>query len=204
MVYESNGDFMNNEKKLMKFLKENNGYITTRDFLLLGINKTQIPKFIEEKLIRRVSRGIYINNSLIEDEYYILQKRYSNIVFSYNTAFHILNLTNRTPFEIDITTIRSNRIRGDYNVHYVTEEKFNIGIIEIESSFGNPIKIYNAERNICDMLKSDCEIDLELHNRILNKYFYSKDKDLDKLIEYSKIFNIYEKVNTIIEVMMRW
>ena len=54
------------------------------------------------------------------------------------------------------------------------------------------------------MLKSDCEFDLELQNRILNKYFYSKDKDLDKLIEYSKIFNIYEKVNTIIEVMMRW
>ena len=68
--------------------------------------------------------------------------------------------------------------------------------------FGNPIKVYNVERCICDMLKSN-DFDLELQNSILRDYFKSKEKDIDKLLEYSKIFNIYEKVNTLVEFAVR-
>lgn len=199
---------MNNEEKIKEFLSKNNGYITTSDFLSLNISKVMIPKFIEKGLIEKVAHGIYMDTGHLIDEYYVLQKRFSNIVFSYNTAFHILNLTNRTPYEIDMTTIRGNKIsninKEKWNIHYVTKEKFEIGIIEVPSPSDNPIKVYNAERSICDMLKNEDEFDLELRNRILNYYFHSKDKDLDKLIEYSKIFHVYDKVNTIIEVMMKW
>lgn len=72
------------------------------------------------------------------------------------------------------------------------------------SPLGNPVKVYNAERCICDMLKSEKDFDLELQNRVLDYYFSSKDKNIELLLEYSKIFNIYEKVNTIVEVMMKW
>ena len=54
------------------------------------------------------------------------------------------------------------------------------------------------------MLKSEKEFDLELQNRVLNCYCNSKGKNIELLLEYSKIFNIYEKVNTIVEVMMKW
>ena len=32
----------------------------------------------------------------------------------------------------------------------------------------------------------------------------SKNKNIDLLLEYAKIFNIYDKVNTIVEIMMGW
>ena len=99
---------------------------------------------------------------------------------------------------------RNKRVRGNYNIHYVSDKYYDIGIIETISPNGNPVKIYNAERCICDMLRTEGEFDLELQNRVLDYYFHSKDKDLDKLLEYAKIFNIYEKVNTIVEVMMKW
>ena len=54
------------------------------------------------------------------------------------------------------------------------------------------------------MLRTEGDIDLELQNRILNYYFSSKDKDIDLLFEYAKSFNIYDKVKTIVEVMMKW
>ena len=204
MLYESNGDIVNNEKMIIEFLENNNGYISTSDFLNLNISKPMINKFIDLGLIRKVSHGLYISNELVEDEYYIIQKKYSFAIFSYNTAFHILNMTNRTPYEIDITVPRGKTIRGDYNVHYVTENYYDIGIIETLSPCGNVVRIYNAERSICDMLRSDTEFDLELQNRILNYYFESENRNVDKLLEYAKIFNIYDKVNTIVEVMMKW
>ena len=106
--------------------------------------------------------------------------------------------------QIDITVPKNKKVRGNYNIHRVSENYYNIGIIEVTSPNGNPIKVYNEERCICDILRTEGEIDLELQNRILDYYFHSKDKDIDKLLEYAKIFNIYEKVNTIVEVLMRW
>lgn len=194
---------MSNTQKLINFLKNNNGYVATSDFLNMGISKPLIQNFVDDGLIRKVSHGLYIDNYLIEDEYYIIQKKYSNVVFSYNTAFYILNLISEVPSDIDITTIRGKRIIGNYNIHYVTEKNFEIGLVEVLSPFGNPVKVYNAERSICDMLKSENQFNLELQNKILDYYFNSNSKNIDKLIEYSKKFNIYEKVKTIVEVMLK-
>ena len=195
---------MEKEKQLVHFLNNNYGYVTTSELLELGINKMTIQKYIDKNLIEKVSHGLYMDSKLFKDEYYILQKKYPSAVFSYNTAFYILSLTNRTPTGIDITVPRNKRVRGNYNVHHVSENYYNVGIIEVISPVGNPVRVYNAERCICDMLKTEGEFDLELQNRILDYYFNSKDKDIDKLLEYSKIFNIFEKVNTIVEVMMKW
>jgi len=54
------------------------------------------------------------------------------------------------------------------------------------------------------MLRSEKEFDLELQNRVLDYYFSSKDKNVELLLEYAKLFHVYEKVNTIVEVMMKW
>ena len=195
---------MNYKDKIIQFLKENHGYICTADFKKLGIDKHLIPDYISDGIIRKVSHGIYIDNNLFEDPYYILQKRYSHIVFSYNTAFYILNLTNRTPHEIDVTVPQGKQVKEDCNVHYVSEKYYNIGIIVTDSPAGNPIKVYNAERSICDMLKNEDEFELELRNRILNYYFESKNSDYNKLLEYAELLGVYDKVIRIVEVMMKW
>ena len=88
------------------------------------------------------------------------------------------------------------------NIHYVSKDKFDIGVIEIESPYGNPIKIYNAERCICDILKNKNEIDIELYNKIIKNYFKQKNRNLVLLEEYSRIFNIHEKFENIMEVLI--
>ena len=183
-------------EQIEKVLKSNNGYITSSEFEQNGIPRRYIPELIEKGLIRKIARGLYIHNELIEDEYYILQKRYNNVIYSYNTAFHLLNLSERAPYEIDVTTYFHKSIREKVKIHYVSKEKLNIGKITTTSPYSNPIKVYNAERCICDMLKNQDEYDIELYNKILKNYF----KLLD---EYAKIFNVYEKLTTIMEVLIK-
>ena len=189
-------------EKLKNFFKKNHGYITTKEIENIGISKTLIPELIKQKVLRKVAYGIYIDNNLIEDEFYILQKRFSNIVFSYNTACYLLNLSDRSPYKIDITTINHNNINEDLNIHYISKDKFDIGIIEIESPYTNPIKIYNAERCICDLLKNPNAVDLEVYNKIVNNYFKQKNKNLTTLEKYSKIFNVHKKFEYIMEVLI--
>lgn len=190
------------ENILKQFLNENYGYIRTRDFEKLGISRPSIQNYIDKKIIRKVSRGLYIDNNLIEDEFFILQKKFSNIIFSYNTACYLLNLSDRAPYKIDVTTLNHNNISENLEIHYVTKDKFDIGIIEIESPYSNPIKIYNAERCICDILKNPDSVDFELYNKIINNYFKQKNKDLSILEEYSKIFKVHEKFEHIMEVLI--
>jgi hypothetical protein len=47
------------------------------------------------------------------------------------------------------------------------------------------------------------DFNLELQNNILHYYFNSSDKDIDKLLDYSKIFNIYDKVKTLVNYAVR-
>lgn len=191
-----------NENKLIDFLKQHHGYIKTRDFEELGISRTSIQGYIDKEIIRKVSRGLYIDNNLIEDEFYILQQKFSNIIFSYNTACYLLNLSDRAPYKIDVTTLNHNNISEDLQIHYVAKDKFEIGITEIESPCGNPIKIYNAERCICDLLKNKNEVDIELYNKIIKNYFRQNKRNLTTLEEYAKIFNIQEKFENIMEVLI--
>lgn len=191
------------KEKLKNILNDNNGYVTTKLLEANGIKKQYIPSFIEKNLLKKIAHGIYINPEIIEDEYYILQLRYKDIVFSYNTAFHLLGLSERVPYNLDVTTIQGKKMMSDAKVHYVVRNKFNMGIIEVESPYGNPIKIYNAERCICDMLKNPDQYEIELYNKIINNYFKGKGKNLILLDEYAKYFNVYEKLSNIMEVLMK-
>lgn len=197
-----NGDSMTNEDKIKQFLDANHGYMSTSDFLKLNISKPLIKKYIDKGLINKVSHGLYIDSNTLVDDEYVFQKRYPDAIYSYKTALSMLGLIKELPEEIEITVNSKKRVLSNYKVHYVSDKYYDIGIIEINNMFNNPIKIYNAERCICDMLKSDA-FDLELQNNILHNYFNSSDKDIDKLLEYSKIFNIYDKVKTLVEYAVR-
>ena len=197
-----NGDSMSNEDKIKQYLEGNHGYISTSKFLELGISKPLIKKYVDNGLIKKVFHGLYIDSNLLADDEYVFQRRYPDAIYSYKTALSMLGLIKELPEEIEITVNSKKRVLSNYKVHYVADKYYDIGIIEVNNLFNNPIKIYNAERCICDILKCD-DFDLELQNNILHDYFNSSDKDIDKLLEYSKIFNIYEKVRTLVDYAVR-
>lgn len=194
---------MDNELKIKEFLKNNSGYISTSDFLKLNISKPLIKKYLDSGLIRKASHGLYMDSDLLEDEYYIIQRKYSNVIFSHYTALYLLDFLYIEPTKIDISVERNKRVNGDYNIHYNSDRYFDIGITETKTRYGNTVKIYNVERCICDIFRNESENNIELQNNVLDNYFASKDKDIKRLLEYSKIFNIYEKVNTLVEYAIR-
>lgn len=194
---------MDNELKIKEFLKNNSGYISTSDFLKLNISKPLIKKYLDNGLIKKVAHGLYMDSDLLEDEYYIIQRKYSNVIFSHYTALYLLDFLYIEPTKIDISVERNKRVNGDYNIHYTSDRYFDVGIIDIKTRYGNMVKIYNVERCICDILRKESENNIELQNRVLDNYFESEDKDIKRLLEYSKIFNIYEKVNTLVEYAIR-
>ena len=116
------------EKKAKKLLfndltKMFNIDITTSELINIGISKPMIPSLIEKKIIRKVAQGIYIDYNTFEDEFYILQKRFSNVVFSYNTACYLWGLSDRVPYKMEVTTLSHNNINENIDIHYLSDDR---------------------------------------------------------------------------------
>lgn len=204
MIYES-GVFMAKKEIIENKLKSCNNYITTKDILDLGIDKKYIPKLLKENYLIKVCHGIYKKPDVFEDDYYVFQLRYPKSIFSYETALYLLNLEDSSSSKFNVTSIRGKAINGDYDVHFVTEDKFEVGLTVINSPFGNPIRVYNAERTICDLLRNNSDdFDFGYIKKIFISYFDSGKKDIELLIYYSRIFNVYEKVIFLMEVLISY
>lgn len=191
------------EEKIKKLLKQNNGIITTNQIEKIGISRVYIRKFIEKGIINKVKKGIYISTDMIEDELYIIQMKNNNVIFSYNTAMYLFDLTERTPEKIDVTVYsgyNKQRFPNYIKVHYVKKEFLNLGVVEVKSPQGFDIKVYNIERTICDVLKGrNTGIDKEQTNKFIRNAIIHKRIDMNKLYEYAKKLKCIKQLENAME-----
>lgn len=199
---------MESYEKIVNFVNKKNNVITTKEFKDAKIGFYYINKLIEDNYISRIGNGLYGKTDSFEDEYFIIQNRYKNAIFSYNTALFFLNKTEVTPNIIDIT------IPNDYNVssintkqirvHYVSRENIELGMIKLKSPFGNIIKAYNLERTICDIVKNEnkCGLDIEQRNKVIKKAFLNNEIDGATAIKYAKKLKCEKKIRAIMEVLI--
>jgi predicted transcriptional regulator of viral defense system len=196
---------MNNETKILNLLKQNN-YVTTKEVEDLDINRKFLSNLVKKKKLVRVARGIYSLPNELSDEYYIISSKSKHAVFSNLTALYFHALNDRIPLDYDVT------VRNDYsgslqkeenvNLYYVDEKDLNIGRVTIKTNLGNEVDVYDVERSICDIIKNKNRLDLELFNKTIRNYFYSSNKDINKLYNYAKKLNILKKVKNTFEVFL--
>ena len=54
---------------------------------------------------------------------------------------------------------------------------------------GNPIRVTNLEKTVIDMLRSD-DVMLDIVDEMIHDYTARQDKNIERLIQYSKEFNL--------------
>lgn len=198
---------MRDYSKLLKLAKENNGIIQTKMAVKNNIPKDYLHFAVQDKVLEKVKNGIYITPDTMIDEMYFLQLKSKNLVYSYETAAYYNNLTTRTPLTLSITTTKGNNvstIKSNYqlNFHFVSKEKFNLGLITTKTIYGNSINIYDKERTICDMFSRNYVGDRYVVNESLKTYVKMKDKDLIKLLRYAKQLGVEKKIKDKLEILL--
>ena len=188
--------------KIKEIIELNNGILTTKIVDENNIHRQYIKQLVDEGYIIKVSRGLYVKPDKDINEFYIIGQQYKSGIFSHNTALYFYDLTDRTPFELDMTFPSNVRISNELvNSHYINREKFEIGLITKELEDGTTIRLYNMERTICDIIRDRNKIDSQIFNTALKEYMKRNDKNLNLLYEYAKKFNILRILKTYLEVM---
>lgn len=197
---------MSDLKKILQLVQKNDGYITTKEVVDNGLNKMALKRLCDGGMLERVSTGYYTLPNMINDEYYKIISKSKNAIFSYTTALFLHNLSDRTPLYFDVTVPCGYggvlQEIETVSLHYVDNSVLNIGMEIIKSPFGMNIKCYDVERTICDIIKDKKNMDKEIYSKALKWYVERKDKDLLKLVKYSKILKIEKEVVEIMQVIL--
>ena len=189
---------------IQEFMKNNNGYITSKELDMFDIHRMYLSIMKDKGLIEKVAAGIYIDTNIIEDNYYIFGLSMPNVIYSHMTALFFHGLSIKAPNDVyDITVKRSyNSVHlRKHNVFYVDNDIYGIGLTEIETPMGNKVKVYDIERCICDIIRSKNRMDLELIKHSVKEYIKRKDKDLVKLSSYAEKLGLKDVVMDYVDMM---
>ena len=71
---------MSDKKDLLDYISDNNGIITADKAEDIGFSRGSLKYMTDTGRLEKVEKGIYILPETMEDDFFILQSRFSNIV----------------------------------------------------------------------------------------------------------------------------
>lgn len=191
---------------ILEEIKRNNNMITTSQVVELGFSRALLSKYVKEGLLERGRQGVYILPDSVHDDMYTLMLRTEKVIFSHDTALFLNGLSDRTPF-MHAITIPSNAtlskpLKEECDCYYIKPELYDLGMTWKKTTFGNEVRCYNAERTICDLLRSRSRLNEETVISAIKNYAAFKDKDLNRLAAYAEKFKVNEVLKRYMEVLL--
>lgn len=197
---------MNKYEKMSDLLQKNSGYMFTAQVEKSGISRTYLAKFVHENNLEKVAKGIYISQDTWVDELYILQISNPKIIYSGETALYLHGMIDREYADIYITVpprFNQTRLRSKgVIVHQEKMETYQLGIMEIETNYGNVVRTYNKERCICDLIKNRGNIEVQQFQTAMKTFMRDKTKDMSRLMLYGERLKIRDEIMKYVEVML--
>lgn len=191
---------------ILDALKKNNNMITTAQVVELGFSRYLLSKYEKEGLLERERQGVYILPDSVHDDMYTLILRSGKIIFSHDTALFLNGLSERTPFIHSVTIPNNTRvskvIQEECVCYYIKPELHQMGMTVRKTTLGNEVRCYNAERTICDILRSRNRLDEETVVSAIKNYAASSGKDLNLLAVYASQFGVDKVLKRYMEVLL--
>ena len=185
---------------------DDSGILLTKNAIEAGISKHALYNFIRDNGFEKAAHGIYASPETWEDENYILSLRCPQGVLSHDEALYYHGLTDREPLQKTITIYTgygTSRIVADgIKVFTVKKELLDIGKEIVKTSYGHDIPLYNRERTICDLIRSRNRFEIQDFQAALKTYIMGKNKNLNRLMEYAKLFHVDKKIREYMEVLL--
>jgi predicted transcriptional regulator of viral defense system len=196
---------MDASTKIDMLLKDHNGIIRTSNAVDAGISRTTLVTLVKTGKLERIAHGQYIRSDNMADELYMLQRRSDKIVFSHETALFLHDMAERTPFLHSLSIPSSDKLSSALSdgckVYYVKPELYGLGRCTIKSKMGNEVIAYDAERTICDILRSRSRIDSQTFAEAMKSYAARKGQNWNRLREYAEVFRVTKLLRQYLEVL---
>ncbi len=197
---------MNRFELLDRLVVNGNGYLRTAQALESGVSKPTLAEYVSKRNMERVAQGVYLAADAWPDELYLLSLSNSRIVFSHETALFLHGLMEREPVHTSVT------VRAGYNashlrrkgirVYQVRPGVVDLGVTEVQTGFGNSVRVYDRERTLCDILRNKDSMDVQIFQYAMREYMHGNQKNLNHLMSYAKQLRVESAMRTYTEVLL--
>ncbi len=185
----------------------NGGYLTAADAIDRGIHPRDLYSLRDDGTLEMLARGLYRLKDLPKlrsPDYFTIGVKVPNGILCLTTALEIHQLIqpNVRPITVSICkgTEKPKLPSIAPQFFFVSEPAFSAGVEAIEID-GIKLKIYSKEKTLADCFKFRNKIGLDLCLDALRNWWNTEEKDVEKLIEYSRICRVEKTVKPYLEML---
>jgi predicted transcriptional regulator of viral defense system len=187
-------------QNIIGIMTMNNGYARLADFKKESIHSRTIAKSLLDGTISKIKPGLYklVNYSWNElSSFSDIALANKSGIICLSSASEYYGLTTYIPPMVSIALPHNSiNFKLDYppvKVYYFSDIQYKTGIDEIRTESGI-IKIYSQEKTIIDLFKYKNKLGEDIFIESLKNYLKYSNRDINKLIEYSTILKVKEKI----------
>jgi predicted transcriptional regulator of viral defense system len=182
--------------KMISLFNKNHGYLRMKDIKNAGIHTRRVAEALREGYIEKIKPGLYKLIDYPWDEYTSfldISKVTNKAVICLASASAYYGLTTFNPSENEIAvphnTPRFNLEYPPVKVYYFPDKLYEAGIKIVKKKNGT-FKVYNMEKTIADLFRYRNKIGEDIVIESLKNYLSSKNKNINRLLEFAEICNV--------------
>ena len=183
-------------------------YITREELHDSGYSQYKISRLVDEEKLIPINKNYFENPDYkgeINDHYCVNAYAPKGVICLISAAVYH-GLTTSRELQIDVALPRRSRIPNTpetvpMQFYLFSDERYHTGVMNVEEK-GNSFRIYDKEKTVCDLLFYRNKIGFEPFSEVLKNYVSSKDRDLNKLMDYAQNLRSGKLMKEYLEVMI--
>lgn len=182
--------------------------LSNKDLKDYGFTQYKIRKLVDEGKLIKLNKSFYENCNYDKEysDFYYVKAYIPNGVICLLSAAVYYNLTTYIPDAIDVAIPRKAKVSKmpespKIIIHYYTDERHKVGAVRIADG-ENDFLIYDIEKTVVDIVFYREKIGIEESKEILLNYLERKDRNLNKLLKYSKMMKCEKVMRQYLEVLV--
>ncbi|MCC8169310.1 MAG: type IV toxin-antitoxin system AbiEi family antitoxin domain-containing protein [Oscillospiraceae bacterium] len=197
-----------NRENLKKIFAEYDYIMSTAQLNSRNIYYRNIQQMLKDGLIEKVRRGYY--RWLDDDgssEVVIINKLFPDAVLCMETALFHYGYSDRNPAEWHIAIDKNaSRQRTKIDYPFIKAYRIESDLLAIGETKGEidctPVRIYDRDRTMCDVLKNMNKMDREIFNKAVQGYVGDSKKNIPNLMRYAKELRVQNRAKDLIGVWL--
>ena len=178
-------------RRIEDYLDDHAGIIRTQEFQRAGLHNAYLATLVEEGRIVRLKPGLYLaTESQTASGFFEVQLALPHAVVCLASALAHYELSTYEPPGVQVAIPRGERTKPpDFppsRRFSFAEDRYSLGI-KIESIDGREIRIYDREKSVCDAIRFRRTLGQDVVNEAVRSYLGQSQKDIDKVIDYSRM-----------------
>ncbi|MGN8773807.1 type IV toxin-antitoxin system AbiEi family antitoxin domain-containing protein [Candidatus Weimeria sp. HCP3S3_B5] len=196
-------------ERIEALIEENGGLARTSQITgELGVDYRRLQQFVAEGSLTKIRNGAYTySKDRISEERLIYALFHQDGVLTMESALYYHGYLKQRPYGWSIAIDKNaskSRFKLCYPIvkpYYTKENVLKTGVMTLDRK-DFPMKIYDKDRLICDVLKYQEKMDRKEFREGVFSYIRDEDKNVVNLMKYAKERQVIAKVRNMIGVWL--